>query len=219
MALTLYYHPFSSYCQKVLIALYENGTPFTPRLINLADAADEAALRAVWPIRLFPVLEDEKRREVVPEATIIIEYLALHYPGPFQPLPADQAAALDVRLWDRIFDNYVMTPMQKLGLDLRRPADAKDPAGVKDARDMLHKAYALINDRMADRTWAAGDGFSLADCAAAPALFYANLLEPFADYPHVQAYFDRLQARPSFARCVEEAKPYRAFFPKPFPKE
>lgn len=211
MSLTLYYHPFAAYCQKVLIALYENGTPFTPLLIDLGDPEQRATLEAVWPFRRFPVLGDDEKGLTLPESTIIIEYVAREYPGGFDPLPA--SVALEARLMDRVFDNYVMTPMQRVVFDRLRPIDGKDPLGVAEARAMLGTAYQLLDARMAVRTWAAGDAFTLADCAAAPALFYADWVEPFAAFPHLAAYFDRLMARPSFARVVEEARPYRALFP------
>lgn len=211
-ALTLYYHPFAAYCQKVLIALYENGTRFTPLLIDLGDEAQRAALEAVWPITRFPVLRDETNDRTLPESTIIIEYLATQYPGGFDAIPDD--TALEARLWDRFFDNYVMTPMQTIVFDRLRSADAKDPHGVVQARALLGTAYRILDERMASRTWAAGEDFTLADCAAAPALFYADWVEPFGAHAHLSSYFERLMARPSFHRVVEEARPYRAFFPK-----
>ena len=199
----------------MLIALYENDTPFTPVEIDLGDPEHRARLAALWPPTLFPVLADEANDVVLPESSIIIEYLARHHPGPFAAIPADPDLALEVRLWDRCFDAYVMTPMQDIVFDRIRPADAKDPFGVAKARATLDMAYRMLEARMADRTWAAGEAFSLADCAAAPALFYADWVHPFRDeYPALAAYDDRLKARPSFARVIREAEPYRHLFPQ-----
>lgn len=208
----LYYHPLSSYCWKVLIALYESGVPFEPRM--LADEASADEWQALWPIGKFPVLRDPARGATVAEASIIIEYLALHDPGTFRPIPADPDAALEVRLMDRLFDNYVMSPMQALVLDRMRPEEARDSIARDQARTMLAKAYALIEGRMAGRTWAAGENFTLADCAAAPSLFYANRIVPMgAAYPALAAYLDRLIARPSVARVLAEKEPYWSMFP------
>ena len=214
MALTLYFHPFASYCQKALIALYENATPFTPVEIDLGDAGHRARLEVLWPFARFPVLVDEANGTVLPESTIIIEYLSTHYPGPFAAIPAEPEAALEARLWERFFDGYVMTPMQKIVLDRLRPEGAKDPLGVDEARATLALAYRLLDERMAARSWAAAEAFTMADCAAAPSLFYADWVHPFhAGHPALAGYFDRLLARPSFARVVEEARPYRQLFP------
>jgi glutathione S-transferase len=215
MTLTLYCHPFAAYCQKVLIALYENDTPFSPHEIDLGDPEQRARLAALWPPTRFPVLVDDDRGVTLPESTIIIEYLAIHHPGRFAAIPADPERALEVRLWDRCFDSFVMLPMQRIVFDRIRPADAKDAYGVGQARATLDMAYAMIEDRMASRTWAAGEAFSLADCAAAPALFYAEWVHPFRDgYPALAAYYARLETRPSFARVIEEARPYRHLFPQ-----
>lgn len=209
---TLYAHPFSSYCQKVLIALYENDTPFTYRMLAIDDAEAAAELAALWPLKRFPVLVDDGR--TILESSIIIEHLMLRHPGPTRLIPADPAAALEVRLMDRFFDNYVMTPMQKIVFDCIRAEDARDPAGVAQAREMLDTAYGWLDTVMAGRKWAAGDSFSLGDCAAAPALFYADWVHPIGDAsPHVRGYRRRLLDRPSFARAVDEARPYRPLFP------
>ena len=214
MLLTLHLHPLSSFCQKVLVALYENRTPFTPNIVDLGDAAQRDALLALWPIGKFPMLIDAAHSETIAESTIIIEYLAIHHPGTTQLVPADADLALATRLRDRFFDLYVDLPMQTIVGDRRRPADARDPFGVEEARQRLRTAYRMIEKDMATRTWATGDAFSMADCAAAPALYYANLVEPFAGNANVARYFDRLRARPSFARAVREADPYRHLFPK-----
>ena len=211
MALSLFAHPFSSYCQKVLVALYENATPFTYRLLDPNDPATFAEFAGLWPLKRFPLLLDGDRP--VAEATVIVEHLALHHPGPVRLLPADPAAALEVRFLDRFFDNYVQTPMQKIVLDALRGPEERDPRGVADARALLDTAYAWLERHLTARDWAAG-AFGLADCAAAPALFYADWVHPIdPTYPAVRAYRARLNARPSFARAIEEARPYRGFFP------
>ena len=218
MTLMLYFHPFSSYCQKVLIALYEAGTPFEKKLVNLGDPDEEAAFRALWPMRRFPVLVDDKRGATVPESSIIIEYLEQHYPGAGRMLPEDAELRLKVRLLDRFFDSFVMTPMQKIVGDHIRTAQVRDPAGVGEARDLLARAYGWLEGELAGRTWAAGDAFTMADCAAAPALFYADLIAPVDTFPNVAAYLGRLRMRPSFARAVDEARPFRGFFPPGWPE-
>jgi glutathione S-transferase len=215
MSLTLYFHPFSSYCQKVLTALYENDTPFSPHVVDLMDAAEGAALRKLWPIGKFPVLRDEAADLTIPESSIIIEYLAQRYPGGTALLPADPDAAREARFRDRFFDLHVHEHVQKIVFDRLRPPDAKDPFGVALAKTKLGIAYGILETDMASRTWATGDDFTIADCAAAPALFYANLLLPFTEtHKSVAAYLDRLMNRPAFARVVREAEPYRSLFPK-----
>lgn len=210
MSLRLYAHPFSSYCQKALIALYENATPFEYRMLGAPESFAE--LEALWPLRRFPVLVDGER--TVLEATVIVEHLGLHHPGPVRLVPEDARAALDVRLLDRFFDNYVMTPMQKIVLDRLRPEKDRDAYGVAEARRLLDAAYAWLDGAMAGRDWAAGEAFSLADCAAAPALFYADWAHPIGEaQPNIRAYRRRLLARPSFARAVDEARPFRPYFP------
>jgi glutathione S-transferase len=210
MPLHLYAHPFSSYCQKVLIALYENATAFESTLLEGTEAMQELA--SLWPLRRFPVLVDGA--QVVVESSIIIEHLALHHPGDVQLIPSEARAALDVRAMDRFFDNYISTPMQKVVGDRLRPAEARDAHGVTEARRILDTAYAWLEDRLAGSTWACGERFTMADCSAAPALFYADwthAIEP--RYANVRAYRRRLLERPSFARAVDEARPYRSYFP------
>lgn len=208
----LYAHPFSSYCQKVLIALYENATPFEWRLLAADDPQTAAELAALWPLKRFPVLVDDGC--TVREASIIIEHLELRHPGPVRLIPADAQAALAVRFMDRFFDNYISTPLQKIVIDSLRPTELRDPHGVGEARAMLETAYRWLDETMAGREWAAGDAFSLADCAAAPALFYADWAQPIdAALCDLHAYRRRLLARPSFARAVDEARPYRSLFP------
>ena len=212
MPMKLYAHPFSSYCQKVLIALYENRTPFELQLLGPGAERLAAEHAALWPFKRMPVLVDAGRTVV--ESTIIIEYLGLHHPGPLRLIPEEPGAALEVRMMDRFFDNYVMAPMQKIVVDSLRAAENRDRQGVGEARDMLDTAYRWLDGVMAEREWAAGDTFSLADCAAAPALFYADWSHPIDEaLAAVRGYRRRLLARPSFARAMDEARPYRPFFP------
>jgi glutathione S-transferase len=215
MSLKLYFHPLSSFCPKVLVAVYENDTPFEPHIVDLADEITTAEFKKLWPIGKFPVLRDEAKDRTVPESSIIIEYLGQHYPGRTQFVPADTELAWQTRLRDRFYDLYVHEPMQKVIGDRLRPAASKDPYGVEQAKARLQTAYGMIDQEMGTKSWAMGDAFSMADCAAAPALFYANLVMPFGDtHKNVAGYFDRLMERPSFARAVEEAKPYFKLFPK-----
>jgi glutathione S-transferase len=217
MSLTLHLHPLASYCWKVLLALYENATPFRPHLVELADPTARAAFQALWPIARFPVLRDDARDRTIPESTIIIEYLARHYPGPVALLPEDPTRpdlAGDVRLADRFYDLYVHEPMQKIVGDRLRPVAARDPHGVAQARLLLDVAYGMVERDMATRVWAIGDAFTMADCAAAPALHYADRVHPLGErHPHASAYLRRLEARPSFARVLAEAAPYAHLFP------
>jgi glutathione S-transferase len=208
MPLTLYAHPFSSYCQKVLVALWENGTPFTYRHLEDAGAAEERA--GLWPFGKFPVLVDDGA--TVAESTIIIEHLDLHHAGPVRLIPDDRGAALEVRFMDRFFDTYVMTTMQ--GAVLAAIKGEGVAAAVAEAGKGLDVAYAWLDRRLAGRTWAAGEDFSMADCAAAPSLFYADWVHPIGpDFDRLRRYRQQLLARPSFARAVEEGRPYRHYFP------
>ena len=212
MALVLHYHPLSSCCWKVLIALYEAGTPFEPRLLQFGDEDATAAFRALWPTAKIPLLEDDGR--IVPETSIIIEHLDRHHPGAAPLLPRDADARLEARLWDRLFDLYAMTPMQRAVAQHLRPEAERDPRGLDEARRDLAMIYDLIETRLAGRIWAAGDEFGIADCAAAPALFYAAAVLPYPDgHDVLAAYVDRLLARPSVARTIAEAAPFMAYFP------
>jgi glutathione S-transferase len=214
MALKLYYHPLASYCWKVLIALYENETAFSPALVDLSDAKARAAFFELWPLGKFPVLVDEANGRVVPESTIIIEYLAQHYPGRTQLIPTDADAALEARLQDRFFDQQVHEAMQKHVGDKLRPPAQRDAYGVEQAHAQLERAYGILEGSLRERSWAAGKTFTLADCAAAPALYYANRVHPIAaQYSSLSAYLKRLEARPSFARVLQEAQPYFVHFP------
>ena len=210
MALVLYAHPFSSYCQKVLIALYENATPFTYRALGSDDPSADAEMAALSPHRKFPVLVDDGCAVI--ESSIIIEHIMLHHPGPVRLIPED--AGLEARKMDRFFDNYVMTPMQRIVGDRLRADKDRDPHGVAEARRMLETSYAWLDGLMAQRAWAAGEAFSLADCAAAPSLFYADWVHEIAPaFALLRAYRSRLLARPSVARAVDEARPFRKLFP------
>ncbi|CAN5646698.1 glutathione S-transferase family protein [soil metagenome] len=210
MSLTLYSHPFSSYCQKVLTALWENEIPFTYR--NLEEPGANEELAALWPLSRFPVLVDDGRTVV--ESSIIIEHLQLKHPGKARLLPDDPAAALEVRFMDRFFDQYIMTEMQKPVAEALRTEDGRKDVAIAEAAKALDTAYAWLEERLDGRAWAAGDSFTLADCAAAPSLFYADWVHQIgAEFPRLREYRAKLLARPSFARAVEEARPYRAYFP------
>lgn len=212
MTLQLFAHPFSSYCQKALIAFYENDIPFTLRMLSSDEPANGEEFARLWPIRRFPILVEDGR--TILEASIIIEYLQANHAGPVRLIPRDPAAAIEVRMLDRFFDNYVMTPQGKCVFDALRAPEDRDPRGVAEARAMLDTAYTWLDERMADREWAAGDAFSLADCAAAPSLFYADWTHEIpARLANLRAYRARLLARPSFARAVDGGRPYRHFFP------
>ena len=205
----LYAHPFSSYCQKVLIALYENDLPFDYR--HIEDPAANAELTSLWPLRRFPVLLDGERTVI--ESSTIIEHLQLHHAGAVRLVP-DGDAGIEARMLDRVFDNYVMTPMQKVVHDAMRPEPARDAYGVTDARGLLDRIYAWLDERLAGREWAIGDAFTLADCAAAPSLFYADWAHEIPEeHATLRGYRARLLARPSVARAVDEARPYRSYFP------
>jgi glutathione S-transferase len=215
MSLTLHFHPLASYCHKALIALYEHDTPFSPNMVDLGSESEREALLKLWPIGKFPVLRDEARNQTVPESTVIIEYLDRYYPGGTPLIPEDFDRAWQTRLRDRFYDLYVHEPMQKIVGDRLRPQAKKDPHGVEEAKARLRTSYGIIDREMETRTWAIGEAFSLADCAAAPALFYANEIMPLGDsHENVAAYFRRLKARPSYARVLKEAEPYFAMFPR-----
>jgi glutathione S-transferase len=208
----LFAHPFASYCWKVLIALYENHTSFTYRSLGPEDPGAATELAALWPLKKFPVLLDEGQPVI--ESSVIIEYLMLRYPGPVQLIPVDPEPALEVRFLDRCFDNYIMTPMSKIVTNQLRADDQRDPYGVEEARAALDTAYDWLDSVMARRTWAAGENFTLADCAAAPSLFYADWAHPIGEkFTQVRSYRARLLGRPSVARVVDEARPFRQFFP------
>jgi glutathione S-transferase len=205
----LYAHPFSSYSQKVLIVLYENDIPFEYR--NLEDPSANAELAALSPLKRFPVLEDQGR--TILETSTIIEYLQTHHPGPVRMI-ADGDLGIEIRMFDRIFDNCVMTPVQKIVGNQLRPEAERDAYGVTEARSNLERIYAWLDKRLAGGSWAVGEAFSLADCAAAPSLFYADWTHQIpAVHSNLRRYRERLLRRPSVARAVDEARPYRSYFP------
>jgi glutathione S-transferase len=210
MSLTLYYHPLASFCHKPLIALYEHGIAFEKRIIDLGSDADRTELQALWPIGKFPVIRDHAHQRNLAESSIIIEYLDRVYPGKQPLIPSDWDNALEVRLWDRFFDNHVQGPMQKIVDDRLRGANAD----LTRERTQLQTAYAMLDKQIGARPWVASPDFSLADCAAAPALFYACTLEPFPkDHRYLNAYFERLVQRPSVQRVIDEARPYFSMYP------
>jgi glutathione S-transferase len=215
MSLTLHYHPLSSFSQKVATALYENGTPFEAHIVDFFDDNANARFRKLWPVGKIPVLRDEARDHTIPESSIIIEYVAQHYPGKAEFIPKDSEAARQTRFRDRFFDLYVNVPMQKVITDRLRPEGKNDLHGVEEARGVLQTSLGLIDEDMKTRTWAMGDRFTMADCAAAPALFYADKVMPLAErYKNVAAYLARLMERPSFARALREAEPYFKLVPQ-----
>jgi glutathione S-transferase len=212
MSLTLYAHPFSSYCQKVLIALYENDTPFTYRILGAEDPSAFSELQQLWPIGKFPVLVDAG--QTLAESSIIIEHLDVFHPGPVRLLPRDPAEALPVRFMDRFFDSYVMNAMQVPVAEALRNEGGRTELAKMEAAKALDTAYAWLEMRLSGQVWAAGEAFSLADCAGAPSLFYADWVHEIGPhFPTLRAYRSRLLERPSFARAVEEARPYRHLFP------
>jgi glutathione S-transferase len=214
MALKLHYHPLASFCWKVVIPLYENGTPFEGHVVDLMDQASAAAFKKVWPIGRFPVLRDEARDRTIAESSTIIEYLDQHHPGRVRLIPPDPDLARETRFRDRLYDLYVHEPMQKIVTDKLRPAGKSDTHGVEAARALLRTALGMIDEEMASRTWAMGEAFTMADCAASPALFYADKVMPLATaFPNAAAYLQRLTQRPAFARVLNEAEPYFKLFP------
>lgn len=212
MTLQLFAHPFSSYCWKVMIALHENATPFDLRRLGPDQPANDAEWTRLWPLRRMPVLVDGGRTVI--ETDAILEYLDRHYPGPVSLFPDQDEPAVEARMLASIADDFVMRPMNVIVADALRPAEHRDPNDVERARERLSAIYAWLDGHLAGRTWAVGDRFTHADCAAAPALFYADWAQPI-DQAHatLTAYRARLLARPSIAQCVEDARPYRAFFP------
>jgi glutathione S-transferase len=215
MSLTLHYHPLASFCWKALIGLYELGVPFDKHLVDLADPDARAAFARLWPLSKFPVLRDEARGRTVPESTILLEYAERLSDGPIRLIPRDPERALECRLRDRLFDTYVHAPMQKIVGDRLRPAEARDALGVEEARAQLETAYALLEEQGGDGPWAMGAEFTLADCAAMPALYYANEVAPFEGrWRKLAAYLARLKRRPSVARVLDEAGPYFDMFPR-----
>jgi glutathione S-transferase len=213
MTLSLYYHPLSSFCWKALIALYEADVAFEPRLVNLGDPAERAAFQAVWPLAKFPVLRDEGRGRTVPESSLIVEYLARTQPSAASLIPADPELAMRARLLDRLIDSYIHVPFQQVVAERLRPADKHDPYGAEQNRAAIRQGYDLIAPMIEGEGWAMGEAFTAVDCAALPALFYADYGVPLAGWPSLAAYLGRLKARPSVARVLAEAEPYFQYFP------
>jgi len=214
MAYVLYIHPLASFCHKVLIAFAENDVPFEARTVDLMDPGSAAALLDKWPVGKIPVLHDTDADRIVPETSVIIEYVEARHAGPVPMLPADPDERLDARLWDRFFDLYVSVPMQKIVVDRLRPAGSADPFGVDEARRTLDTAYAMIDSHMAGRQWCVAERFTLAECAAAPGLFFSSIVHPFAPgQSNLSAYFERLLARPSVRQAIDGARPFFKFFP------
>ncbi len=212
MPLVVHGHPFSSYTQKLLVALYENDIPFDFRSLGPDTPQHVNEWLAHWSLAKFPMLTDGARRLV--ETSIIIEYLQLAHPGPVRLIPPDPMAALDVRFLDRFFDLHVMAPMQAAVAGALTGDALKREEALAQSAQLLERAYGWLETQLDGRTWAAGEDFTLADCAAAPSLFYADWVHPIPDAcPRLAAYRARLLARPSFARAVEEARPYRHLFP------
>jgi glutathione S-transferase len=214
MSLALYFHPLASFCWKVLIALYENDTPFTPHVVDLMNERERAEFLKISAHGKFPAIHDGARGQTVLESTIIVEYLAERFPGTTALLPRDPDGALRARYWDRFYDFYVHEPMQKVVADRRRDADKRDPYGVQQAKAQLETSYAIIDGEMAGKTWALGDELTLADCSALPALYYGNRVHPLGAHAVTAAYLERLLARSSVSRVIREATPYLHLFPE-----
>ena len=212
MPLTLYYHPLSSFCWKVLIALYEADVAFKPRQVNLGDPVDRAAFEAVWPLAKFPVLRDDAAGKTIPESSVIIDYLARTRPSAAALVPGDPDQAMQTRLIDRLIDSYIHVPFQNIVAERMRPEGQHDPYGVEHARGQIRSGYGLITPMIAG-PWAMGESFTLADCAAVPALFYADHAVALTDWPSLAAYLARLKKRPSVARVLTEAEPFFQYFP------
>jgi glutathione S-transferase len=214
MSLTLHLHPLSSFCWKALIGLYELDVPFEKHVVDLSDGAQRAALAGLWPIAKFPVLRDEGAKRTVPESSVLLEYVDQRFGTKNTLLPKDPERALECRLRDRVFDLYIHMPMQKIVGDRLRPAESKDPFGVAQARAQIETTYALVDAQLGRGPWVMGDAFTLADCSAMPALFYANKVAPFVGrWKNLAGYLERLEARPSVARVLREAEPYMHAFP------
>lgn len=213
MTLRLHYHPLAAYCWKVLVPLYEIGAPFERTIVDLGDEASRSAFHGLWPMGKMPALQDTAHDLVVAESTIVIEYLNDLFPEAGL-IPSDPGFARRTRFLDRVFDNYVESPMQKVIADILRPEGNKDPFGVGQARGQLAASYAYLEAELGKGPWAVGEAFTMADCSAAPALFYADKVAPLGEaHPRLSAYLERLKARPSFARVLEEAQPYFHMFP------
>lgn len=209
----LYGHPFSSYTWKILIPLYEKGLDFEFRILDDAHPAHWEQLRAHWPRGQLPVLEDDGRG--IAESSIIIEHLDIAYPATSRMIPQDREAALKVRLLDRVFDCHLEASFQMAVTEyIPFLTETPDLVRVERARTTLSTIYPWLESVLPDDGWACGGAFSMADCSGAPALFYADWTQPIPDECRkLKAYRARLLARPSVSRCVEDARPYRSYFP------
>jgi glutathione S-transferase len=210
MPMKLYFNPVSSYSQKVLVALYEKGCAFEPVIVNLMDPKEIESYKKIYPVVKIPFVRIEDKSLDLAESSVIIEYLDRHFPGGTKLIPDDPELALQVRMQDRFFDLYINDAVTKILFDGFRPQGMNDAFGVQQARNRLDLMYAMFDQQMANRKWAVGETFSMADCAASPALFYARMLHPFEAYPNVTAYFNRLMERPTYQRVVKEAEPFLA---------
>lgn len=212
--LVLYLHPLASFCHKVLIALYENGAKFESKLVDLSDNDSRDELLSQWSVGKIPILRDRLHKKTIPETSIIIEYLDMNYPGKVKLIPDDPNLVLEVRLWDRFFDMYVSDPMQKIVLDQIRPDGKHDPYGVDQSITKLSIVYEMLEAQLNSKEFIAGEFFSMADCSAVPALFFADTILSFRnDYPKLTNYYERLLKRHSVMRTIEEAEPYFQFYP------
>jgi glutathione S-transferase len=214
MVLRLYYHPLSSFCWKALIGLYEKDVAFEGQIVNFMDPEEDAAFRKIWPVRRFPVLRDEAEDRLIPESSIILEYIDQKFSGGPRLIPADPTRAREMRLRDRVLDLYVHVPMQKVVTDRLRPEGKHDPFGVDQAKDLIETSYRMLDQEMRSRAWIMGDDFTMADCAAMPALFYGAMAVPLGEHRNLADYLDRLKQRPSVARVIREAEPYFKYVPK-----
>jgi glutathione S-transferase len=208
----LHYHPFAQYCQKVLVALYEHDLAFERAPVNLGDPEQRAALAAVWPFAKFPALETDDGT-VLGESGIIIEYLDSLAPDRTPMVPDDRIAGLEPRMLERVIDGFIADPLARMVVASFTGAQINEAA----EKQTIATAYDFLEARLDGREWGAGATFGLADCAAGPALFYANLKLPIGDRPRLADWFERLRARPSFARVIEEARPYRDGTPFDWP--
>ncbi len=214
MTLKLYMHPLSSFCHKVLVALYENGTSFESVIVDFSNSDSRAGFFEKSPMGKMPVLHDVECNVTLPESSIIIEYINTHYPGDCGLLPQDADERLQVRLWDRFFDLYIHQPMQRIVGERLRPEGSLDPHGVSEAHAAIDKAYGVLEQHLAGRQWVASPTFSMADCAAVPALFYGSVVHPFDDdLGNTRDYFERLVSQRSVKRVLDEARPYFHYFP------
>ncbi|TGK87708.1 glutathione S-transferase family protein [Leptospira noumeaensis] len=212
--LLLYIHPLASFCHKALIALYENGTEFECRFVDLMSEESSAELLSYWPVGKIPLLRDRKQQKTIPETSIMIEYVNEFYPGKIDLIPNEFSLALETRLWDRFFDLYISVPMQKIVVDRLRPEGQNDTFGVEQAYESLRIAYDMLEKQLNSSYFITNDRFTMADCSAVPALFYADTILSFrSTHPKLTVYFESLLERPSVKRTIAEAEPYFYLYP------